>query len=71
MQTMSYGIGAPFRFRHPVDFDFDVSDLRQSVGLAAEWLSPMGIFRFSYGIPLNDEEDDQVEEFQFSVGSAF
>lgn len=54
-----------------LDFDFDVSDLRQSVGLAAEWLSPMGIFRFSYGIPLNDKEFDQVEEFQFSVGSAF
>jgi outer membrane protein assembly factor BamA len=31
----------------------------------------MGIFRFSYGIPLNDEDDDQVEEFQFSIGSAF
>lgn len=54
-----------------VDYDFSFDDLRQSVGLAAEWLSPMGIFRFSYGIPLNDEDDDEVEEFQFSIGSAF
>jgi outer membrane protein assembly factor BamA len=31
----------------------------------------MGVFKFSYGIPLNDEDDDELEEFQFSVGSAF
>ena len=61
---LSEHLGPEFR-------DFDLNDLRQSVGLAAEWLSPMGVFRFSYGIPLNDESDDQVEEFQFSVGSAF
>jgi outer membrane protein assembly factor BamA len=45
--------------------------MRHSVGVAAEWLSRMGIFRFSYGVPLNDEEEDEVEEFQFSIGSAF
>jgi outer membrane protein insertion porin family len=54
-----------------VDYDFAIDDLRHSVGVAAEWLSPMGIFRFSYGVPLNDEEEDEVEEFQFSIGSAF
>jgi outer membrane protein insertion porin family len=54
-----------------LDFDFDASELRYSAGIAAEWLSPMGVFRFSYGVPLNDESDDEVEEFQFSIGSAF
>ncbi|MGD8976189.1 MAG: outer membrane protein assembly factor BamA [Gammaproteobacteria bacterium] len=54
-----------------LDFDFDLSDLRQSVGGAVEWLSPMGVFRFSYGIPLNDEPEDQTEEFQFTIGSQF
>ena len=54
-----------------VDYDFALDDLRQSVGMAVEWLSPMGVFRFSYGVPLNDEDEDQVEEFQFSIGSAF
>jgi outer membrane protein insertion porin family len=53
------------------DYDFDVSDLRYSVGAAVEWLSPMGVFKFSYGIPLNDKDRDEVEEFQFSIGSAF
>ncbi len=55
----------------PEDFDFDIGEMKHSVGLAAEWLSPMGVFRFSYGIPLNDDDDDEIEKFQFSVGSAF
>jgi outer membrane protein insertion porin family len=55
----------------PEDFDFDLNSLKHSVGVAAEWLSPMGVFRFSYGIPLNDDEKDEIEKFQFSVGSAF
>jgi outer membrane protein insertion porin family len=54
-----------------LDFDFDINDLRYSVGGAVEWLSPMGIFRFSYGVPLNDESEDQIEEFQFTIGSQF
>ena len=53
------------------EYDFDIEDLRYSVGAAVEWLSPMGVFKFSYGIPLNDEDDDELESFQFSVGSAF
>jgi outer membrane protein insertion porin family len=55
----------------PEDFDFDLSSMKHSVGVAAEWLSPMGVFRFSYGIPLNDDDKDEIEKFQFSVGSAF
>ncbi|MGI9265576.1 MAG: outer membrane protein assembly factor BamA, partial [Gammaproteobacteria bacterium] len=55
----------------PEDFDFDLTSMKHSVGLAAEWLSPMGVFRFSYGIPLNDDDEDEIEKFQFSVGSAF
>ncbi len=54
-----------------LDYDFDVSKFRYSTGIALEWLSPLGVFRFSYGIPLNEEDQDEVEEFQFSIGSAF
>ena len=53
------------------DYDFKFDDLRYSAGIAAEWLSPLGVFRFSYGFPLNDEEFDETENFQFSIGSAF
>ena len=55
----------------PEDFGFDLNSMKHSVGVAAEWLSPMGVFRFSYGIPLNDDEKDEIEKFQCSVGSAF
>jgi len=62
-------------------YEFDLDNLRQSVGLAAEWLSPMGLFKFSYGIPLNEFKGgefgpytllpDDTENFQFTIGGAF
>ena len=51
---------------------------KQSVGVAVQWLAPLGVFRFSYAIPLNDESGDtpiewgdETEGFQFSIGQAF
>jgi outer membrane protein insertion porin family len=60
-----------------VEYDFDYGNLKQSVGVAVEWLAPMGLLRFSYGTPLNSDSEtdryfgDQTEEFQFTVGNAF
>jgi outer membrane protein insertion porin family len=65
------------RLGDPIEYDFDYDNLKQSVGVAVEWLAPMGLLRFSYGVPLNDDAEtdryygDQVEEFQFTVGNAF
>ena len=42
-----------------------------------QWLAPLGVFRFSYGVPLNEYKGDairypdEVERFQFTIGSAF
>lgn len=55
----------------PQTFDISFSNLRYSAGVSFQWLAPLGLFRFSYGFPLNDEEFDRVERFQFSIGSAF
>jgi outer membrane protein insertion porin family len=62
----------------PVTYHMDGwSDLKRSVGLAVEWLAPLGLFRFSFGVPLNATHGtittwgDQTEGFQFSVGQAF
>ncbi len=61
----------------PVDYGFDASSLRQSVGFAAQWLAPLGTFRFSYAVPLKKFggsarlPGDEIERFQFSVGSTF
>ena len=63
--------------RTPVDYEFDYNELKQSAGVAVQWFAPLGIFRFSYGIPLNEFKGDairypdEVERFQFTIGSAF
>jgi outer membrane protein insertion porin family len=60
-----------------ISYDFDASELKQSVGVAAEWLAPLGLFRFSYGFALNPQDSDgrrfgdEVEGFQFNIGGAF
>ncbi len=61
----------------PVDYHFSYASLKRSTGVAVQWLAPLGLFRFSYGIPLNAYPGDQVrffdetERFQFSIGQAF
>ena len=62
---------------NPIDYGFDTGNLRKSVGLAAQWLAPLGLFRFSYAIPLNETIatnsylGDEIERFQFTIGGAF
>jgi len=61
----------------PVEYKPDFNELRTSVGIAVQWLSPMGLFRFSYAYPINNYEGndrffgDELERFQFSIGQAF
>ena len=49
----------------------EVDEFRYSAGVGVTWLSPMGAMRLSYGIPLNEKDGDEIEEFQFSFGSVF
>ncbi|BAZ94452.1 outer membrane protein assembly factor BamA [Thiohalobacter sp. COW1] len=51
--------------------DFDANELRYSVGVGATWLSPLGALTFSLAQPLNDEPEDDVQVFQFTVGTNF
>jgi outer membrane protein insertion porin family len=62
----------------PIDYRFKADEIKKSVGVAVEWLAPIGLFRFSLGLPLNARRGDGVtswgdetEVFQFSVGQAF
>ena len=61
----------------PVDTSFHLSEIRASTGIAAQWLAPLGLFRFSYAIPLRYKKateldyGDEIEGFQFSIGRAF
>ncbi len=60
-----------------VDYEFGYDKLKHSTGIAVQWLAPLGVFRFSYAVPLNaykgdiNTYPDEIERFQFSVGQAF
>jgi outer membrane protein insertion porin family len=84
--SLFYDVGGVFstggvsffdRLGDPIDYDFDYDRLKKSVGLGVEWLAPLGLLRFSYAVPLNEDEEtdrffgDDVERFQFSIGNAF
>jgi outer membrane protein insertion porin family len=63
----------------PIDYRFiNFASLKRSVGVSVTWLAPIGLFRFSLGLPLNAKRGDgiqtwgdETEVFQFSVGQAF
>jgi len=61
-----------------LDYSFKFSRLRQSVGIAAQILIPLGLLRLSYGVPINAEDDnpnrflrDDIERFQIAIGVEF
>lgn len=51
--------------------DFDAGDLRYSAGMYILWRSPIGPLNLSYAFPLNDEDEDDLEQFQFTFGIPF
>jgi outer membrane protein insertion porin family len=62
----------------PESYNFKISDIRRSAGISVQWLAPLGLFRFSLGVPLNHTHynyattwGDESEVFQFSIGQAF
>jgi outer membrane protein insertion porin family len=50
---------------------FDLGDLRYSTGVSFAWLSPVGALSVSVAYPLNEQEQDEEEVFQFSFGQTF
>ncbi len=59
--SLFYDVGQSFylgdtQFRNRrgdrTDYKFDLGEVRTSAGAAVQWLSPMGLFRFSYAVPL-------------------
>ena len=62
----------------PANYNFSFKDIKQSAGVSVQWLAPLGLFRFSLGLPLNPQHSnntsnwgDETEVFQFSIGQAF
>ena len=69
----------------PLEYKFKYDQLKRSAGISVQWLAPsLGIFRFSYGIPLNKfttspsgaavfdpRFSDRTENFQFTIGGSY
>ena len=57
--------GQVFSNEESVEFD----DIRFTAGIGFNWISPVGPLSISYAVPLNEEDGDEIEQFQFSVGT--
>lgn len=44
---------------------------RASYGVGLNWISPLGPIKLSYALPLFNQQTDQLEAFQFMLGSSF
>lgn len=53
------------------DENIDPGQLRYAAGLAFYWFAPVGPISISIAAPLNDEDGDDTETFQFTLGQAF
>jgi len=54
-----------------VNEGFKVNNMKYSVGISGEWLSPFGALSISFAKPLNANQNDREQMFQFSFGSGF
>jgi len=57
-----------------VDFDSsinDSNDIRSSIGIALDWLTPIGPLNFSLSQPITKSSTDEVETFRFNLGTTF
>ncbi|MBK8753387.1 MAG: outer membrane protein assembly factor BamA [Candidatus Competibacteraceae bacterium] len=50
---------------------FEANELRYSIGISGQWLSPLGPIVLSVAAPLNEQSGDETEVFQFSFGVPF
>jgi outer membrane protein insertion porin family len=51
--------------------DVDLGNLRYSTGVFFNWFSAIGPFTVSYGYPIDEQPDDDIENIQISVGTVF
>jgi outer membrane protein insertion porin family len=66
-----YDLAIPELDKKYSDFQQQFESYRYSAGVGLAWNSPVGPLKFSYAFPLNEKPGDQIQRFQFQVGSVF
>jgi outer membrane protein assembly factor BamA len=46
-------------------------ELRQSYGFGIRMITPMGVFRFEYGVKLNPRRRESPDKFDFTISTLF
>ena len=69
--TECYDVLSEDEDRKKCNSGVEFSDIRYSVGVGVSWLTPVGPLTFSVAEPLNDEDEDDTQVFQFSLGQTF
>ena len=57
-----------------VDYSSEINDsneIRSSIGIALDWLTPLGPLNFSLSQPITKANTDEVETFRFNLGTTF
>lgn len=57
-----------------VDYNSSLSDnskIRSSVGISANWFTPIGPLNFSFAQPITKASTDKTEGFRFNLGTSF
>ena len=50
---------------------FEFSQMRASAGIGLSWISPIGPLRFAYATPIRKFDGDEIQKFQFQIGTSF
>ena len=49
----------------------ETNKIRSSAGVGLSWMSPIGPVAFTYATPITKSNTDDIEQFNFKIGSAF
>jgi outer membrane protein insertion porin family len=51
--------------------DFQLGDMRSSVGVGISWISPVGPLRLAWAVPVKKFDSDITQSLQFQIGTTF